>query len=156
MSLIIFVFLIGAALVGVGIFQMKTYYSDQHYQEVRITGYARCESSAHGLSGFAIDALSDAAGLRGPVVDITNDDGSVESVRLNVTVHDRIIAQYPEFDIDGTVNITYFGKHPKTVYLTDHPMAQTVMKVSLPLLGGIASLVLAVVLAVVYILAPSN
>ncbi|MBR3269451.1 MAG: hypothetical protein IKI58_12110 [Oscillospiraceae bacterium] len=140
------VLLFGAVFLGIGIYQKKKYYDCPHFQEVRITGYAKYQNSAYGLSGAVIDMTASAAGLKHPVVDVLLDDGSVCSVRLNVAVTDLIIEKYPEFDLNGRVSVQFFGSSPKIAYLTDHPMAQTVVKTSAPMLIGIALLALGLLL----------
>lgn len=154
MSLVFIVFVAGIILIGIGIYQKKTYYNQPHFQDVHITGYQRFKSGMHGLDGMAVNAITNAVGIRYPVVDVTLSDGSLKTVPLNVTVTDDVIAKFPEFDVGGTVSVKFFGEDPKTVYLLNHPMAQTVLDTSLLLLLGIGTLVMAVVLLFVFIFTP--
>ena len=144
------ILLCGIILIAVGIFQMKYYYGCPHTQIVKIIGSVPYRNNTRGLSGLAIGAISSAAGMRHPVAEITLDDGSVMSVPLNTVVTDQLIIQYPELDSGGEVLVQFFGDHPKVAYLTNHKLAQTVMKVSLPLLIGIALVVLSVILLIFY------
>lgn len=156
MTLIVWVLLSGAVLLAIGIYQMQTYFAHPHFQEAKIIGFERYKSNIGGLEGIVADAASNAAGMRYPVVDVLLDDGSFQTVRLNVTVTDDTLRLHPDLDIGGTVNVQFFGDNPKIAYLTNHPLAQTVVKVSGALLAGIALLVLTVILVITYILAPTS
>jgi hypothetical protein len=104
------------------------------------------ENNAHGIPGLAIDAMSSAAGLKHPVVDVTLPDGALQTVRLNIAVNDDIIRQHPEFDIGGRVDVLFFGDDPKIAYLMNHPMSQTVVKTGAPMIIGIALTALSILL----------
>lgn len=147
------VFLIGAGLIGFGIFRKKTYYGHQKYLEAEIVGYVSYDGG-RGLDGLAISAVGKAVGMRHPVILLPMEDGSHKQVRLNVTVTDDILRRYPDLAVGGVVTVTYFGSRPSIVYLQNHPLAQTVMKISLPLLIGIGLIVVDVLMMVVYITAP--
>ena len=150
MILIVMVLISGLVVTAVGIWQMKYYFSQSHEQEVMITGSVPYNNKVRGLPGLAAEAVSSAIGMRNPVVDVTLDDGSVKSVPLNTVITDQTIKQYPELDYGGYVTVQFFGRNPKIAYLTNHRLAQTVMKVSMPLLIGIALLVLSVILLIYY------
>jgi hypothetical protein len=137
--------LIGAGLLGFGIYQNKTYYGDQHFSEAEVVGYERYEGG-RGLQGAAFTAIGSLAGAVYPIVDIRLPSGALRSVKLNTLITNPVIAQHPEFQIGGKVSVTYFGTDPRTVYLTNHPLAQTVMKTSAFLLVGIALLGLGVIM----------
>ena len=156
MSLIILCFLSGIVLLGIGIYQIKTYFGQPHEQNVKVTGYIPYQSRTSGIQRIAMDALSSVTGMRHPVVDITLNDGSLKTVRLDVTVNDKLIETYPEFGVHGDVSVLFFGNDPQIAYLTNHKMAQTVMRTSAPLLAGIAVLVMAVILTIVYIVTPAS
>ena len=136
-ALFLFFLLIGIVCIGVGIYQKKTYFDRQTMQSAQVTGYVKYENNAHGIPGLAIDAMSSAAGLKHPVVDVTLPDGALQTVRLNITVNDDIIEKYPEFDVGGRVDVLYFGNDPKIAYLMNHPMSQTVVKTGAPMIIGI-------------------
>lgn len=157
MNLILCFFVTGVVLLAIGIYQMKTYYSQPHEQEAKIVGFSRYHGKNGGLSGFAIDSVATAAGLKHPVVEITLDDGTLHYVPLNIAVDDNMLrTKFPELDLGGSVTVLYFGKKPKMAFLQKHPMAQTIIKSNFPLLFGIASVVFSVILLVVYITAPSQ
>lgn len=150
MILIIMVLISGLILVAVGIFQMKYYFGCPHEQDVKITGSVPYKTKAGGLAGLAADAVSSVAGVKRPVVDVTLDDGSLKTVPLNTAVTDQVTARFPELDFGGEVTVLFFGNNPKIAYLINHALAQKVLKVSAPLLCGIALLVLGVVLLIYY------
>ena len=151
MILIVMMLISGLGLTAVGIWQMKYHFGQPHEQEVMITGSVLYQNKARGLQGLAVDALSSAVGMRNPTVDVTLDDGSTKSVPLNTVVNDKVLKQYPELDSGGYVTVLFFGSNPKIAYLKNHRLAQTVMKVSFPLLIGIALLVLSVILLIYYL-----
>ena len=155
MILVILVLLCGFVLVSIGVYQMKTYYGQPHEQEVTITGYVPYRNGTRGLTGLAVDGLCSAVGLKHPVVDITLEDGAVQSVRLHDTVNDMLIGKYPELGLGGKVYVQYFGNNPKIAYLKYHDIAQTVVQTSILLLAGIAVTVLGIILLAVYILTPA-
>ena len=138
--------LIGIVCIGIGIYQKKTYFDRQTMQGVQVTGYVKYENNAHGIPGLAIDAMSSAAGLKHPVVDVTLPDGALQTVRLNITVNDDIIGRYPEFDVGGRVDVLFFGDDPKIAYLMNHPMSQTVVKTGAPMIIGIVLTALSILL----------
>ena len=140
------ILLCGIILIAVGIYQKKTCYDRPHFQNARITGYVKYENNARGLSFAAVELISSAAGMKHPVVDVMLDDGSVRSVRLNIAVNDQIIGNSPELGLDGEVQVLFFGSNPKIAYLQNHPMAQTVLRVSAPLIIGIAVTALGILL----------
>ena len=138
--------LAGAGCIAYGVYQKKTYFDHPHYQTVSVVGYEKYQSNARGLQGLAFDTISSAAGMKNPAVDITLDNGAIKTVKLNTVVSDPIITKYPEFDIGGQVDVQFFGNDPKIAYLTNHPMAQRVVKTSAAMLIGIALLALAALL----------
>lgn len=156
MTLIVWVLFSGAVLLAIGFYQMQTYFAHPHYQEAKIIGFERYHSHIGGAAGIAADAVSAAADMRYPVVDVLLDDGALQTVRLNVTVTDDLLRMHPDLDIGGTVEVLFFGNNPKIAYLQNHALAQTVVKVSGPLIIGILLIVVAVILTITYILAPTS
>lgn len=156
MTLIVWVLFSGAILLAVGIYQMQTYFAHPHEQEAKVVGFERYKTKIGGLAGIAENAVSSAVGMRYPVVDVLLDDGSLQTVRLNVTVTDDVLRMHPDLDIGGTVEVLFFGNNPKIAYLQNHALAQTVVKVSGPLIIGILLIVVAVILIITYILAPGS
>ena len=140
------ILLIGIVLIGIGVYQKKTYFDKPHFQEVQIIGYENYQNNAHGTAGLAVDMISSTIGMKHPVVDVTLEDSSLKSVRMNIAVNDQVITQRPELDIGGRVNVQFFGDDPKIVYLTNHPMAQTVVKTSAFMIVGIALTALGILL----------
>lgn len=154
MSLIVFVFLIGAGLIGFGIYQKKTYYGRQQVLETEIVDFVPYNGGT-GLGGLAISAMSRVVGMKHPVILVSLADGTEKRVRLNITVTDDIFKRYPDLDIGGRISVTYFGKNPSIAYLQNHPLAQMVTKVSLALLIGIGLIIVDVLMVIVYITTPS-
>lgn len=145
-GLFIFLFLGGGAAIAFGIWEQKTKFADQHFEEAEVVGHQAARTP--GLTGAVISA---AAGMVSPVVRLTLPDGTVKSVRLHNEVSRALFSKFPELDVGGTVSVTYFGSNPREAFLTGHPLASKPMKVSTALILGAAAVGLAVVLLIFWL-----
>lgn len=135
----IIISLIGIGLILYGVWEMKTVYSDQHYEDVEVIAL-----QPYRTTNLAINAMSVVSGFVYPVVELDLGTGVSRRVRLHSYVSKAVFSQYPELDIGGQIRVTYFGKKPKEAFLTDHPMAQTPVKFSPAMVIGIAVAVLGI------------
>ena len=130
----------GIALTVYGIWEQKNVYSDQHYADAEVVGF-----QAYRTTNRAVNVMASVGGMVTPVVQITLDDGTVTRVKLqNMALMKHQLAQMPELDIGGRVQVTYFGKDPKRAFLTNHAMAQTPVRASAALMIGIPATLLAI------------
>lgn len=133
MFLMIVIALFAVACIAYGIWEHKNVYSKKQFCEAKVVGYQ--STTERTLFMQAVAAVS---GFVHPVVNVTLSDGSTQDVKLYTKVLPEIIKQFPEFAVGGRVDVTFFGDSPKEVYLVNHPMAETVVKFSVPLVIGIA------------------
>jgi len=153
MPVIIFLFVIGAGMVGFGVWDQKNRFGSQQFTEGEIIGYQSVRHTAGSLRGMAINAvISAAVGLVSPVAKVTLESGEVRQIRLHTKLPKSTIDQSPDLQIGGKVSLVYFGSDPKEVYLVGHQLAEKPMRVSPVLLFGIPVLIMAVVLTIVYIM----
>ncbi len=125
--------LCAVAFIAYGIWEHKKVYSNKQFCEAEVVGYER-----YSGTGLALKVTSAAIGMVNPVVAVTLSDGTTKNVKLYTPVMPEIIKQRPEFEIGGRLDVTFFGDSPKEAYLVNHPMAQTVLKFSAPLVIGIS------------------
>lgn len=142
----VFIFLAGVGMIVAGILIQKNYYGDAHYVEATVVGFQNAKGSSLAMTA-AMRLLQNGF----PIVEFSNDQGEAQQARLNLQIAKQVFSKYPELDIGGTVDILYFGKHPKQVYLVNHPLEQTVMRFSMFVPGGIAVMILAVGLFIFYL-----
>lgn len=129
----IIISLIGIGMILYGVWEIKTVYSDQHYEEVEVVAH-----QPYRPINLAINAMSAMiGGFVYPVVELDLGTGVRRRVRLHAYVAKAVFSQYPELDIGGHIRVTYFGKKPKEAFLTDHPMAQTPIKFGPAMIIGI-------------------
>lgn len=125
--------LFGIGLILYGIWEVKHVYSEQHFADAEVVDF-----EPYRPSHFAVWAMAAVTGMAIPIVQFELETGEVKRLKLhNVTVIRNQLAAMPELDMGGRVQVTYFGKKPKEVLLTNHPLAQTPMKFSPVLLIGI-------------------
>jgi len=146
-SLFFFVFLIGAGLIGFGIWDQKRRFGSQQFTEGEIVGYQSAVNRSASLMGAALNA---AAGMVSPVAKVTLASGEVQQIRLHTQLPKLTIDKFPDLQIGGKVSLIYFGDHPREVFLVGHPLAQKPLRVSPALLIGIPVLIVGVILTVVY------
>lgn len=147
MPVIIIFFVIGLITTLFGIWEQKTRYSDQQFAKGTVVAHKAAKNNGNIVLVTANAAL----GTVNPVVEFTNSSGCVKTAPLHLDIIKPMLEKFPEFGIGGELTISFFGDSPKECFLENHPMSQTVMKISAFLLIGIALLVVTALLTAYYI-----
>ncbi len=134
MEVLVLIALCAVAFIAYGIWEHKRVYSNKQFCEAEVVGYERYNAGGN----LALTAAAAAASMVHPIVAVTLSDGTTKNVKLYTPVLPELIKQRPEFEIGGRLDVTFFGDSPQEAYLVNHPMAQTVLKFSAPLVIGIS------------------
>lgn len=147
MPVIIIFFVIGLITTIFGLWEQKTRYSDKQFAYGTVVAHKSLKDNGNILTltvHYVLDFVV-------PIVEFKNSYGCVQTAPLHLKISRMLFAQYPEFDIGGTVSVSFFGDSPRECYLENHCMSQTVIKLSVCFVIGIALLVVAVLLTAYYI-----
>lgn len=142
-ELFVFLFIGGAAALAFGIWEQKTKFGEQHFDEAEVVGHQNARTV--GLAGNLANA---AVGVVNPLVKLTFPDGITRTVRLHTQIPRSAFSKFPELDLGGRVSVTYFGSTPNEVFLTGHPLGSKPVRTSTALIIGCAVLATAVLLLI--------
>lgn len=143
---LVILFLIGLAVLIVGIYQQKTVYGNPNYQEAEVVGYAPYRST-----NIMISAVGNLAGVVVPIVKVMLNNGEIRRLKLHLDIPQETIKQFPELGIGGKVDVLFFGENPKEAFLMSHPLSQSVVRFSILISVGVALMLTAVGLYLFYL-----
>lgn len=141
--MMLLILLCAVACIAYGIWEHKNRYSKQQFCEAKVVGYKTPNKGT--LIRIASSAL---LGIVYPVVRVTMPDGTTQDVTLHTQIMTETLNVFPEFEIGGRVDVTFFGDSPQEAYLINHPMAETVVKFSVPLVIGVVLAAVEVIIVV--------
>ncbi|MBR3680154.1 MAG: hypothetical protein IKL87_08145 [Oscillospiraceae bacterium] len=140
-------FLSGIAVLVIGIFRQKHVMNCPHYYRAVVVRHQHYRSSNLGVA-----LAGNLVGIIIPVVEISLESGALLELPLTHTqIVKPMLEQFPELDIDGEVDVMFFGRKPREAFLRNHKLAQTPLRFTMMIPVGIALMVTAVGLYLYYL-----
>ena len=133
-------FLSGIAVLVIGIFRQKHVMNCPHYYRAVVVRHQHYRSSNLGVT-----LAGNLVGIIIPVVEISLESGALLELPMHhVQVSRIMLEKFPELDIDGEVDVVFYGQKPREAFLRNHKLAQTPLRFTMMIPVGIALMVTAV------------